>query len=388
MSRSSRLDPASASALAAWPPTQPRGREYAAHEGAERALFAVLEGRIEPISWSTGSSACVGERHPGRRLRRGADRARDGVPGRVPRRRAVARDAHRSARLPRRRGRGAGRRHGGRQARGAPDGRIARAAGHRRRPAAAARDRGRPPLGCVLCRAAALPRSQPDHVQVAHARRGRTPGPWGGPLPADEDRPAIRVVDGKTVVRPQLRRVAELLGLGTEPERAEYDTVIVGAGPAGLAAAVYGASEGLSTIVVEREAPGGQAGTSSRIENYLGFPVGRLGRRAGEPRAAAGPPARRRDPRDPLDLADRRRRPASSTSTAATSCGRGRSSSPAGSRGGSCRSTGSTGSPARASRTARPAARRRTRTAWTSTSSAPATRPGRPRCSSPPTRAA
>ena len=68
--------------------------------------------------------------------------------------------------------------------------------------------------------------------------------------------------------------MAELLGLGTEPDAAEYDTVIVGAGPAGLAAAVYGASEGLRTIVVEREAPGGQAGTSSRIENYLGFPSG------------------------------------------------------------------------------------------------------------------
>jgi thioredoxin reductase (NADPH) len=67
-------------------------------------------------------------------------------------------------------------------------------------------------------------------------------------------------------------RVAELLGLGTEADAAEYDTVIVGAGPAGLAAAVYGASEGLKTIVVEREAPGGQAGTSARIENYLGFP--------------------------------------------------------------------------------------------------------------------
>ena len=97
---------------------------------------------------------------------------------------------------------------------------------------------------------------------------------WGGPLPAEADWPAIRLVDGKTVVRPQFRRVAELLGLATEPEAAEYDTVIVGGGPAGMAAAVYGASEGLSTIVVEREAPGGQAGTSSRIENYLGFPVG------------------------------------------------------------------------------------------------------------------
>ena len=76
------------------------------------------------------------------------------------------------------------------------------------------------------------------------------------------------------MVRPQLRRVAELLEVQTEPEAAEYDTVIVGGGPAGLAAAVYGASEGLETIVIEREAPGGQAGTSSRIENYLGFPSG------------------------------------------------------------------------------------------------------------------
>ena len=97
---------------------------------------------------------------------------------------------------------------------------------------------------------------------------------WWGALPADGDYPAIRVVNGKTVVRPQLRRVAELLDIATEPAAAEYDTVIVGAGPAGLAAAVYGASEGLRTIVVEREAPGGQAGTSSRIENYLGFPSG------------------------------------------------------------------------------------------------------------------
>ena len=97
---------------------------------------------------------------------------------------------------------------------------------------------------------------------------------WGEALPAAEDCPVIRVVGGKTVVRPQLSRVAKLLGLDTEASLAEYDTVIVGAGPAGLAAAVYGASEGLSTIVIEREAPGGQAGTSSRIENYLGFPSG------------------------------------------------------------------------------------------------------------------
>ena len=97
---------------------------------------------------------------------------------------------------------------------------------------------------------------------------------WWGALPEEGDYPALRVVNGKTVVRPQLRRVAELLEIATEPAAAEYDAVIVGAGPAGLAAAVYGASEGLRIIVVEREAPGGQAGTSSRIENYLGFPSG------------------------------------------------------------------------------------------------------------------
>jgi thioredoxin reductase (NADPH) len=97
---------------------------------------------------------------------------------------------------------------------------------------------------------------------------------WPGVLPPESDLPAVRIVDGQTVRRPQLRRVAELLDVPTVPAAPEYDTVIVGAGPAGLAAAVYGASEGLQTIVVERHAPGGQAGTSSRIENYLGFPSG------------------------------------------------------------------------------------------------------------------
>src|SRR5262245_17329206 len=97
---------------------------------------------------------------------------------------------------------------------------------------------------------------------------------WGGSLPDPDNSPVVRVIDGKTVVQPELRRVAELLCLGTEPKLTEYDTVVVGAGPAGLAAGVYGASEGLKTLVVERDAPGGQAGSSSRIENYLGFPTG------------------------------------------------------------------------------------------------------------------
>ena len=97
---------------------------------------------------------------------------------------------------------------------------------------------------------------------------------WADAVPAAGELPAVRVVNGATALRPRLRRVAELLDIPTEPAAGEYDTVIVGAGPAGLAAAVYGASEGLRTIVIEQEAPGGQAGTSSRIENYLGFPSG------------------------------------------------------------------------------------------------------------------
>ena len=80
--------------------------------------------------------------------------------------------------------------------------------------------------------------------------------------------------DGTLLNRPAPRDLAKLLGLQTSTHLAEYDTLIIGGGPAGLAAAVYGASEGLRTVVVEREAPGGQAGTSSRIENYLGFPSG------------------------------------------------------------------------------------------------------------------
>ncbi|HEX4928338.1 MAG TPA: FAD-dependent oxidoreductase [Burkholderiales bacterium] len=97
---------------------------------------------------------------------------------------------------------------------------------------------------------------------------------WQAPPPAEGDCPVLRLSDGTLLVRPAARDLAERLGLQTGPRLAEYDTVVIGGGPAGLAAAVYGASEGLRTLVVEREAPGGQAGTSSRIENYLGFPSG------------------------------------------------------------------------------------------------------------------
>ena len=97
---------------------------------------------------------------------------------------------------------------------------------------------------------------------------------WPGTRPPADDGPVVRLADGAVIERPDVRDLANRLGLQTRARAAEYDVAIIGGGPAGLAAAVYGASEGLRTIVVEREAPGGQAGTSSRIENYLGFPSG------------------------------------------------------------------------------------------------------------------
>ena len=89
--------------------------------------------------------------------------------------------------------------------------------------------------------------------------------------------PVIFFPDGSVLVQPSLQALAEKIGLQTRPSQPFYDLAIIGAGPAGLAAAVYAASEGLHTILVEREAAGGQAGTSSRIENYLGFPNGLTG---------------------------------------------------------------------------------------------------------------
>jgi len=94
--------------------------------------------------------------------------------------------------------------------------------------------------------------------------RGQTPG----------ERPVLLLFDGRVLVDPPNEDIAEALGVRTQPARGRYDVTVVGAGPAGLAAAVYATSEGLRTLILEREAVGGQAGTTSMIRNYLGFPHG------------------------------------------------------------------------------------------------------------------
>jgi thioredoxin reductase (NADPH) len=89
--------------------------------------------------------------------------------------------------------------------------------------------------------------------------------------------PVLFFPDGSTLIDPHITAVAEKIGLRTQARQPFYDLIIVGAGPAGLAGAVYGASEGLRTLLIDKETTGGQAGTSSRIENYLGFPNGLSG---------------------------------------------------------------------------------------------------------------
>ncbi|HEX2783327.1 MAG TPA: FAD-dependent oxidoreductase [Ilumatobacteraceae bacterium] len=119
-----------------------------------------------------------------------------------------------------------------------------------------------------------------NHVQYqwlelerdAEARRLQTL--FGG---ADQALPMVVLSDGTVLHGAGPREIADALGLRTSAESTLYDLVVIGAGPAGLAAAVYGASEGLRTAVIEREAPGGQAAQSARIENYLGFPNGLSG---------------------------------------------------------------------------------------------------------------
>ena len=126
-----------------------------------------------------------------------------------------------------------------------------------------------------------------SHQVKEFLARNHIPYQWLDPEVSEEARRLIEVSgstklelpclffpDGSTLQRPDNRDIADRVGLQTSADMPFYDLVVVGAGPAGLAAAVYGASEGLRTLVVERQAPGGQAGMSSRIENYLGFPGG------------------------------------------------------------------------------------------------------------------
>jgi thioredoxin reductase (NADPH) len=248
--------------------------EAAAEAGSERALFAVIEGRIEAVRVADGITRTVGERRPG------------DVFGEVPIALGTvfpvtfqAAEASRVMRVEAPDYHAVASQH--------PDlaKEVGRLAAHRMSGARGlqglAAEQPTPRAIVVGHRwdaACTELRRFLDRNQITF--RWVTPDAddaeeaWGGPLPGDDDCPVIRVVGGKTVVRPQLRRVADLLGLSTEAAGADYDVIVVGAGPAGLAAAVYGASEGLRTIVIERDAPGGQAGTSSRIENYLGFPSG------------------------------------------------------------------------------------------------------------------
>jgi len=245
--------------------------EYAVHEGEERALFAVLAGKIEVTKRIDGIERTIGWRAPGKIFGEvpialggpfiGSYRAAEDT-------RVIRVEAPQYYAL----------------AAASPE--ISEAVG------ALARER----IGGLQGLAAEAPQAQVTIVghrwdTACHDLRRflarnqvtfdwvmpddpKLPARWPAPLPGESDCPALRLADGTTLFRPQPREVAQRLGLQTSGRATDYDTIIIGGGPAGLAAAVYGASEGLSTLVVEREAPGGQAGTSSRIENYLGFPNG------------------------------------------------------------------------------------------------------------------
>ncbi len=115
------------------------------------------------------------------------------------------------------------------------------------------------------------------HHRYLDIQRDRTAGRLLRESPLGSALPLVILRDGTRLSEPSRLELAEAIGLPTRPQHDEYDLVIVGGGPAGLAAAVYGASEGLRTALVEHHAPGGQAGQSTRIENYLGFPSGLTG---------------------------------------------------------------------------------------------------------------
>lgn len=245
--------------------------EYAVHEGEEGALFIVLEGNLEAVKQIDGVSKVIGQRPAGKlfgevplvygtpfqagfrateasRVMRVESRIYRSVAEAAP---ELAQELARQARE----------RIGGLQ------NIAARAAGAQVLMAGHRWDQRCLEIRRFLSRnRITFDWLTPDAADFAEH--------WRGPLPGPDQYPAVRLGDGTTLAAPSSRVLAERLGLQTRPLHEEYDTVIIGAGPAGLAAAVYGSSEGLRTVVIEREAPGGQAGTSSRIENYLGFPNG------------------------------------------------------------------------------------------------------------------
>jgi thioredoxin reductase (NADPH) len=245
--------------------------EYAVHEGDERSLFVVLSGRIEVTKVIDGIERVIGVRAPGQIFGevpitfgtpfQGSYRATE--PTRVAS--IAARDFHALAAAN-------------------PDvlTRVAALASERiggLRGIATAPPKARAVMlglrGDETVRAlrSFLSRNQISYDWITPDAPDRAVR-WPGPPIADDELPALVCDDGELLRRATCRDVAEHLGLQTRPRVDAYDTVIIGGGPAGLAAAVYGASEGLRTLVIEREAPGGQAETSSRIENYLGFPTG------------------------------------------------------------------------------------------------------------------
>jgi thioredoxin reductase (NADPH) len=245
--------------------------EYAVHEGDERALFVVLSGRIEVTKLIDGIERVIGTRAPGQLFGevpitfgtpfQGSYRATE--PTRVMQ--VSARQFHALAAgapavLTHVAGLASERIGGLRGIATAPTKARALMVGHRWDDTV----RG---LRTFLGRnQISYDWIMPDAPDLATR--------WPGPTLADGDLPALACDDGTILLRAGIREVADKLGLQTRPRSRDYDTVIIGGGPAGLAAAVYGASEGLRTLVIEREAPGGQAETSSRIENYLGFPTG------------------------------------------------------------------------------------------------------------------
>ena len=245
--------------------------EFVLHEGDEPALYAVLSGRVEVLKRIDGIERRIGERAPGTFMGEVPiiygtpfqSAARTLEPTRMAR--IETRQFHAAAalspELARRMGALARERIGGLQ------GITANA---RRAKVTVVGDRWSPEC-LALRRFLASNRIIFDGFTPEAAE---LPERWRGPVPTADELPAVQLSEGATMVQPSFRALAEALGLDTVAREAAYDTVIIGGGPAGLAAAVYGASEGLKTLVIEREAPGGQAGTSSRIENYLGFPGG------------------------------------------------------------------------------------------------------------------